>query len=644
MLADIPERGVQRYRNPFHSESIVPVEAEPETPLRKHAVKVDESRQDSWLDRVRQGVHCSVFCGGQKCKYERWSALSPEVQHGCAIEGLNSNWVGDDVIASQRPSTSLFLKHLLIYQFKNKSVSGVVNLQEKGEHGSCGPDGISAGSGYSYSGLNDLMPNGISYYEYPWPDMTAPEHDVVLRSVQVMDYHIKHLGKVLVHCHAGLGRTGLLIACYLVYSKHMSSLDAIQLVRQSRLGAIQTEKQFKFICAFERHIYRLSQAFCVEITDSCIDVELFVRRQGYFLHGPEALLYKCTPRFLHLILCRLIYLTKKDRNAAISCLEAMSVTAAPDPKTLKRYRCEINLRHIDLKRECNVCILGFLICDWFRLMWKPALSPEACASIISFQRQCLSFGPSHSRADVSHGSESARTESGRVEPADGARVVRRLLSKTLRHTLGMVLSAVECISSYANCDVLRKRAYGYIVDSWNQSYVPMKQYCTMLERELLCEFFGKWGENIGDMYFNPDVVLVTSRTVRRIAFGSVEVMKSMDRAPDSADQVDDLDLSHPTPTSLVASALPCAVKQPKKEGTKKFQSLLLAFFLDAPNKESKTQSTRHPPNFNVQTVKEETNTKTSVSLSIPTESEGPPLTASSLVKILPEGRHFYGPS
>ena len=39
-----------------------------------------------------------------------------------------------------------------------------------------------------------------------------------------------------VHCHAGLGRTGVLIACYLAYSQRIRGDEAIARVRQKRLG------------------------------------------------------------------------------------------------------------------------------------------------------------------------------------------------------------------------------------------------------------------------------------------------------------------------------------------------------------------------------------------------------------------------
>ena len=185
------------------------------TPLTGRYSKANEAKADTLFDRARHGIHCSLFCGGVRCKHEDWQLFKTRKNVHPAIEGLNSNWVGDLVIASQRPATSLFLKYMLIPQFKTKNVTGVFNLQEK-ESMPARPDGIYANCGYSYSGEQDLMRHGLRYYEFPWPDMTAPDNDIVLR-VQVMDSHVQGSGRSL-HCHAGLGRTGLLIACYFVYA------------------------------------------------------------------------------------------------------------------------------------------------------------------------------------------------------------------------------------------------------------------------------------------------------------------------------------------------------------------------------------------------------------------------------------------
>ena len=47
-----------------------------------------------------------------------------------------------------------------------------------------------------------------------------------------MDFIIKNGGKVLVHCHAGMGRTALVIGAYLLYAG--IAKDALEAIKISR--------------------------------------------------------------------------------------------------------------------------------------------------------------------------------------------------------------------------------------------------------------------------------------------------------------------------------------------------------------------------------------------------------------------------
>lgn len=40
--------------------------------------------------------------------------------------------------------------------------------------------------------------------------------------------------QVAIHCHAGLGRTGVLICCFLMWSKDFSESQAVEFVRSKR--------------------------------------------------------------------------------------------------------------------------------------------------------------------------------------------------------------------------------------------------------------------------------------------------------------------------------------------------------------------------------------------------------------------------
>lgn len=61
---------------------------------------------------------------------------------------------------------------------------------------------------------------------------------------------------------AGLGRTGVLIACYLVYSLRVRANDAIRFVRLKRPNAVQTRGQILCVQEFEQFILPQSVIFC----------------------------------------------------------------------------------------------------------------------------------------------------------------------------------------------------------------------------------------------------------------------------------------------------------------------------------------------------------------------------------------------
>jgi len=59
---------------------------------------------------------------------------------------------------------------------------------------------------------------------------------------------------VMVHCLAGLGRTGTILACYLIKYQKLSADDSIQKVRESRSGSIQSFPQEEIIFQFEKSV------------------------------------------------------------------------------------------------------------------------------------------------------------------------------------------------------------------------------------------------------------------------------------------------------------------------------------------------------------------------------------------------------
>ena len=64
--------------------------------------------------------------------------------------------------------------------------------------------------------------------------MTAPTTKLMMNIVQTALFDVHAGGKIVVHCHAGFGRTGIAIAAMLIANEGISSEDAIKLVREKR--------------------------------------------------------------------------------------------------------------------------------------------------------------------------------------------------------------------------------------------------------------------------------------------------------------------------------------------------------------------------------------------------------------------------
>lgn len=66
--------------------------------------------------------------------------------------------------------------------------------------------------------------------------------------------NIVPLQGVGVHCMHGFGRTGTMLACYLVKMKKVSGIDAINEIRRLRKGSIETHEQEKAVVQFYQRI------------------------------------------------------------------------------------------------------------------------------------------------------------------------------------------------------------------------------------------------------------------------------------------------------------------------------------------------------------------------------------------------------
>lgn len=137
------------------------------------------------------------------------------------MQYMNFGWVLDNELAgSQGPVNlqDLFFLH-------QQGVRAVIRMEERT---------IPADTG-GYLDIVDLF--------VPVRDFTPPGQDQIQRMIDFIDEQaVRNRRPVVVSCYAGIGRTGTVLACYLV-SRGFGPSDAIDEVRRLRPGSIQTPEQ-----------------------------------------------------------------------------------------------------------------------------------------------------------------------------------------------------------------------------------------------------------------------------------------------------------------------------------------------------------------------------------------------------------------
>ncbi|MEM3832725.1 MAG: dual specificity protein phosphatase family protein [Thermoprotei archaeon] len=101
--------------------------------------------------------------------------------------------------------------------------------------------------------LKELEKRRLEFVTIPIPDFTAPTLETCIQAVKWINEKIKEKMPVLVHCKGGLGRTGTIVACYLI-SQGMSDEEAINYVRNKRPGSISMQEQIKALRQFYKFI------------------------------------------------------------------------------------------------------------------------------------------------------------------------------------------------------------------------------------------------------------------------------------------------------------------------------------------------------------------------------------------------------
>jgi atypical dual specificity phosphatase len=148
-----------------------------------------------------------------------------------AKKPTNFSWLIDNKLAgSGMPTTINEINWIL-----NQGVKSIVTMTE--------------------NALPESWIKDTKYLHVPTEDLSAPDIEQIDDAVDFIHERINNNEPVMVHCAAGIGRTGTILACYLIKYQKYSAKNAIEKVRKERPGSIQSEQQEIVVELYEKHVH-----------------------------------------------------------------------------------------------------------------------------------------------------------------------------------------------------------------------------------------------------------------------------------------------------------------------------------------------------------------------------------------------------
>lgn len=158
------------------------------------------------------------------------------------------NWIVPNKIlafagpSDKLPNTKMYHKHSPKFYhqyFRDHNVTTIIRLNE--------PE-------YESSGFQDY---GFDHYDLIFPDGYPPTSTIAAKFIKIID---ESKGAVAVHCYAGIGRTGTLIAAYLMARYDFTPQMAVAWTRICRPGSVIGEQQDWLFTKFDRCSVNKSQS------------------------------------------------------------------------------------------------------------------------------------------------------------------------------------------------------------------------------------------------------------------------------------------------------------------------------------------------------------------------------------------------
>ena len=140
----------------------------------------------------------------------------------------NFSWLIEGVLAGSNKPSEGEIKWL----HNNKGIRAIISLTEEG---------------FSSQILTEL---NLKYLHAPVADFSAPTLEMLIKTTDFIAEMRNRNKPVLVHCTTGIGRTGTILAAYLI-RKGKTFEEAIKEVRHKRPGSVETNRQEAILQEFE---------------------------------------------------------------------------------------------------------------------------------------------------------------------------------------------------------------------------------------------------------------------------------------------------------------------------------------------------------------------------------------------------------